>query len=251
MYRRNSMMVHSDFAAIILAAGEGTRLNSALPKVLHEIAGQPMIRHVVDALQPLEPAATIVVIGRGMETVARAVAPAEIVVQDPPRGTGDAVRAAGPALAERLAEGGIDDLLLLFGDAPLLRTEAIAALLEARRRAPAAAVAVAGMRPADPGPYGRVVVGADGGVLRIVEARDAGPEERKIGLCNGGIMAIDSRHALALLDRIGNDNAKREYYLTDIAPSPAIGTCCAGSSSCRRRRCWGSIPVPNWRRPRR
>jgi bifunctional UDP-N-acetylglucosamine pyrophosphorylase / glucosamine-1-phosphate N-acetyltransferase len=72
------------------------------------------------------------------------------------------------------------------------------------------------MRPADPGPYGRVVVGADGGVLRIVEARDAGPEEQAIGLCNGGIMAIDSRHAFALLDRIGNDNAKREYYLTDI-----------------------------------
>jgi bifunctional UDP-N-acetylglucosamine pyrophosphorylase / glucosamine-1-phosphate N-acetyltransferase len=204
------------FAAIVLAAGEGTRLNSALPKVLHDIAGQPMIRHVIDALRPLEPAATIVVIGSGMETVARAVAPAEIAVQDLPRGTGDAVRAARPALAQRLAEGGIDDLLVLFGDAPLLRTEAIVALLEARRRAPAAAVSLDGMRPADPGPYGRVVVGADGGVLRIVEARDAGPEEQAIGLCNGGIMAIDSRHAFALLDRIGNDNAKREYYLTDI-----------------------------------
>src|SRR6476469_4872990 len=163
-------MSRSRFAAIILAAGEGTRLNSALPKVLHEVAGQPMIRHVIGALQPLEPAATVVVIGREHEAVARAVAPAKTVVQDPPRGTGDAVRAARPALAARLAEGGVDDVLVLFGDAPLLRTEAIAALLDARRRAPPVAVAVAGMRPADPGLYGRVVVGQDGDVLRIVEA---------------------------------------------------------------------------------
>jgi len=209
-------MSRSRFAAIILAAGEGTRLNSALPKVLHEVAGQPMIRHIIGALQPLEPAATVVVIGREHEAVARAVAPAKTVVQDPPRGTGDAVRAARPALAARLAEGGVDDVLVLFGDAPLLRTEAIAALLDARRRAPPVTVAVAGMRPADPGPYGRVVVGQDGDVLRIVEARDASPEERAIGLCNGGIMAIEADHAFDLVDRIGNDNAKREFYLTDI-----------------------------------
>jgi bifunctional UDP-N-acetylglucosamine pyrophosphorylase/glucosamine-1-phosphate N-acetyltransferase len=209
-------MSRSRFAAIILAAGDGTRLNSALPKVLHEVAGQPMVRHVIAALQPLEPAVTVVVIGREHEAVARAVAPAQTVVQYPPRGTGDAVRAARAALSDALGNGATDDLLVLFGDAPLLRTEAIAALLEARRRVPAVAVAVAGMRPADPGPYGRVVMGQDGEVLRIVEARDASPEERAIGLCNGGLMAIDSRYAFDLLDRIGNDNAKREYYLTDI-----------------------------------
>ena len=209
-------MSRSRFAAVILAAGEGTRLNSALPKVLHEVAGQPMIRHVIAALQPLEPAATVVVIGRAHEAVARAVTPAQTVVQDPPRGTADAVRAARPALAARLSEGGVEDVLVLFGDAPLLRTETIDALLDARRRAPGAAVAIAGMRPADPGPYGRVVVGRDGEVLRITEARDASPEERAIGLCNGGIMAIAARHAFDLLDRIGNDNAKREFYLTDI-----------------------------------
>src|SRR5579864_2534962 len=207
-------MSRSRFAAIILAAGEGTRLKSARPKVLHEVAGMAMVRHVIDAVQPLGPDATIVVVGRNMDSLARDVAPATTVTQDPPRGTGDAVRVALPALAERLGE--LSDVLVLFGDAPLLRTETIAALLAARRAAPAVAVAVAGMRPADPAAYGRLVLGVDGDLLRIVEAREASDEERAIGLCNGGIMAIAARHARDLVDRIGNDNAKREYYLTDI-----------------------------------
>jgi bifunctional UDP-N-acetylglucosamine pyrophosphorylase/glucosamine-1-phosphate N-acetyltransferase len=209
-------MNRSAFAAVVLAAGEGTRLKSSRPKVLHEIAGRSMIGHVLDALRPLEPAATVVVIGQGMDDVARAVAPLPTAVQSSPCGTADAVRSARPALANLLSGGGLDDILVLFGDAPLLRTETIAALLETRRRKPAAAVAVAGFRPADPGPYGRLVRDCDGGLLRIVEARDAGPEEEQIGLCNGGIMAITARCAFDLLDRIGNDNAKREYYLTDI-----------------------------------
>jgi bifunctional UDP-N-acetylglucosamine pyrophosphorylase/glucosamine-1-phosphate N-acetyltransferase len=209
-------MSKTRFAAIILAAGEGTRFNSALPKVLHEIAGRPMIRHVTEALRPLDPAEMVVVLGPGMEAVARAVAPAKTAVQSPPRGTGDAVRAAKSALASRLKKGDVADVVVLFGDAPMLRPEAIAALLAERRRAPEAAIIVAGMRPADPSLYGRVVLHADGGLARIVEARDATPEEREIGLCNGGIMAVDSRHLFDLVDRIGNDNAKREFYLTDI-----------------------------------
>jgi bifunctional UDP-N-acetylglucosamine pyrophosphorylase/glucosamine-1-phosphate N-acetyltransferase len=221
-------MSRSRVAAIILAAGEGTRLQSARPKVLHEIAGAPMIRHVIEALRPLDPAATIVVIGRGMDAVAEAVAPARCVTQSPPRGTGDALRAARSALAERLAEGGITDILVLYGDTPLLRPETVAALVDSRRRAPAVAVAVAGMRPADPGPYGRLVLAGDGGLLRIVEAKDASAEERAIGLCNGGIMAIDARHAFDLVDRIGNDNAKREFYLTDI-----VGIARAQGLACR------------------
>src|SRR5947209_4247822 len=140
-------MNQSRFAAIILAAGEGTRLNSSRPKVLHEIAGLPMIRHVIDALAPLDPVETIVVIGPGMEAVDRAVWPATCVIQSPPRGTGDAVRIARAALAERLAAGDLDDILVLFGDTPLLRPETIAELLEARRRRPEAAVAVAGFQP--------------------------------------------------------------------------------------------------------
>jgi bifunctional UDP-N-acetylglucosamine pyrophosphorylase/glucosamine-1-phosphate N-acetyltransferase len=215
------------FAAIILAAGEGTRFKSARPKVLHEIAGQPMIRHVIDALRPLEPAVTIVVIGRDMERVAEAVAPARSVLQAPPRGTADAVRAARPSLARCLARGGIDDILVLYGDTPLLRSATVAALLDARS-GKEAAVAVAGFRPADPGPYGRLVLDRDGALLRIVEANDASPEERAIALCNGGIMALDSRHAFDLVDRIGNDNAKREFYLTDI-----VGVARAQGLSCR------------------
>jgi len=223
-------MSRTRFAAIILAAGEGSRLKSARPKVLHEIAGQPMIRHVIDALRPLDPAATVIVLGRDSDSVARAVAPLPSVIQSSPRGTGDAVRAARPALAAGL--GDIADIVVLFGDTPLLRPETIAALLDARRRAPAAAVAVAGMLPSDPGPYGRLVldpgrVDGDGAFLRIVEAKDASPDERAIGLCNGGIMAIDARHAFDLVDRIGNDNAKREFYLTDIvAIARAQGLLC-------------------------
>jgi bifunctional UDP-N-acetylglucosamine pyrophosphorylase / glucosamine-1-phosphate N-acetyltransferase len=219
------------FAAIILAAGEGTRLKSACPKVLHEIAGTPMIRHVADALLPLDPAATIVVLGRGMEGVVSAVAPLPTVVQSPPRGTGDAVRAArpvlAPLLAERLTTDSIADIVVLYGDTPLLRADTVAELLAARRRTPQAAVAVAGMRPADPAPYGRLVLGDDGALLRIVEAKDADAEERTIALCNGGIMAIDSRHIFELVDRIGNDNTKREFYLTDIvAIARAQGLSC-------------------------
>jgi bifunctional UDP-N-acetylglucosamine pyrophosphorylase / glucosamine-1-phosphate N-acetyltransferase len=218
-------MTRTRFAAVILAAGEGTRLKSARPKVLHEVAGWAMIRHVIDSLRPLDPAETVIVVGRDNDSVARAVAPIPSVIQTPPRGTGDAVRAARPALAARL--GDIDDVLVLFGDTPLLRAETIAALLDARRRTPEVAVAVAGMRPADPGPYGRLVLDGGGALLRIVEAKDANTDERAIGLCNGGIMAIDARHAFDLVDRIGNDNAKREFYLTDIvAIARAEGLSC-------------------------
>jgi bifunctional UDP-N-acetylglucosamine pyrophosphorylase/glucosamine-1-phosphate N-acetyltransferase len=209
-------MSRSRFVAVILAAGEGTRLKSARPKVLHEIAGVPMIRHVVAAVQPLNPAAIIVVVGDGMERVARAVAPAPTVVQSLPRGTGDAVRAARPLLAKILDGGDIADVLVLYGDTPLLRTETIAALLAARWRTPGAAVAVAGMRPVDPTPYGRLVLDGDGALLRIVEAKDADAEVQAIRLCNGGIMAIDAHRAFDLVDRIGNNNAKQEFYLTDI-----------------------------------
>jgi bifunctional UDP-N-acetylglucosamine pyrophosphorylase/glucosamine-1-phosphate N-acetyltransferase len=209
-------MTDPSFAAIILAAGEGTRMRSRQPKVLHELAGWPMIRHVTEALRPLEPAVTVVVLAEGMEAVAKLVAPALTCVQSPPRGTGDAVRAARQILAPCLEKGDVADVVVLFGDTPLLRPETIRALLEARRRAPAAAIAAAGMRPVDPSPYGRFVLDPEGGLDRIVEARDATPEEAAIRLCNGGIMAIDSRHLFDLVDRIGNDNAKREYYLTDI-----------------------------------
>lgn len=204
-------------AAVILAAGEGTRLKSTRPKVLHQIAGRTMIRHVIAALEPLAPAETVVVVGRDMDAVVQEVAPLPTAIQFPPRGTGDAVRMARPVLADRIAEPGtIADLIVLYGDTPLINTETIAALIEARRRTPEAAVAVVGFRPSDPAAYGRLVLDSKGALARIVEARDATPDELAIGLCNGGIMAIDARHAFKLIGAIGNDNAKREFYLTDI-----------------------------------
>jgi bifunctional UDP-N-acetylglucosamine pyrophosphorylase/glucosamine-1-phosphate N-acetyltransferase len=209
-------MSQSRFAAIILAAGCGTRMKSAMPKVMHPVAGQPMIVHLLQTLEPLRPAATVVVIGLQMDDVARSVAPAQTVVQDPPLGTGDAVRTALRALEGRLTpQGVVDEVLVLYGDTPLLRSETLSQLLQERRKA-SAAVIVSGMRPADPAPYGRFVLGPDGGLQRIVEAADTTLEERAIGLVNGGIMAIDARHAAELVEALDRDNAKGEFYLSDI-----------------------------------
>jgi bifunctional UDP-N-acetylglucosamine pyrophosphorylase/glucosamine-1-phosphate N-acetyltransferase len=203
----------SSFAAIVLAAGEGTRMQSAVPKALHEIAGRPMILHVLAALERLSPAETVVVLGQGMEALAKAIAPVRTVVQHPPRGTGDAVRAARPALEATIT--GLSDVVVIFADMPLLQPATIERLVEARREA-GATIAVAGMRPSEPGLFGRLVLGPNGGVERIVEARDASAEEREIGLCNGSLMAIEAEHLFELVDRLGTNNAKREYYLTDI-----------------------------------
>ncbi len=204
------------FAAIILAAGAGTRMKSAIPKVMHPVAGRPMIAHLLAALEPLSPAASVAVIGPRMDAVARLVEPAQSVVQDPPLGTGDAVRTGLAALTGRLApKGEIDDVLVLYGDTPLLSSETLARMLDEQKRAPAA-ILLAGMRPADPGPYGRLVSAPDGQVLRIVEAADASPEERAIGLVWGGLMLIQARHVCELVDAVNRDNAKSEFYLTGI-----------------------------------
>jgi bifunctional UDP-N-acetylglucosamine pyrophosphorylase/glucosamine-1-phosphate N-acetyltransferase len=209
-------MSQLSFAAVILAAGSGTRMKSAMPKVMHPIAGRPMIAYPLEALRPLSPAATLVVIGPRTEHVAAFVAPAESVVQDPPLGTGDAVRTAMRALDGLLApHGSIDDVLVLYGDTPFLATETLSRLLAERRRT-AAAVLVSGMRPADPSPYGRFVLAPDGALDHIVEAADAGPEEQAIGLVNGGIMVIEACRLAEFLDALDSNNAKREFYLTDI-----------------------------------
>jgi bifunctional UDP-N-acetylglucosamine pyrophosphorylase / glucosamine-1-phosphate N-acetyltransferase len=209
-------MSRSAFAALILAAGSGTRMNSRLPKVMHPVAGRPMLAHLLAALEPLAPAATVVVIGPQMESVAQLAEPAISVVQDPPLGTGDAVRIGLDALARRLApENGIENVLVLYGDTPLLRSETIDRLLLQQRKAPAT-IMLAGMRPPDPGPYGRLVSAEDGRVLRIAEAADATPQELAIGLCWPGIMLIQARHAIELVNALDRNNAQREFYLTAI-----------------------------------
>jgi bifunctional UDP-N-acetylglucosamine pyrophosphorylase/glucosamine-1-phosphate N-acetyltransferase len=194
-----------------LAAGKGTRMKSALPKVLHPLAGRPMIGHVLEAVASFKPAHQVVVIGPDMAALVKAVAPIPTVVQRQQLGTADAVKAARAGLANFNGT-----VLVLYGDTPLLTPATLAALIEERQFRPEPAVVVLGFRPADPGAYGRLVVGADGRLEAIVEARDATPAERAITLCNSGVMAIDGRHLFLLLDAIGNDNAKREYYLTDI-----------------------------------
>jgi bifunctional UDP-N-acetylglucosamine pyrophosphorylase/glucosamine-1-phosphate N-acetyltransferase len=185
-------------------------MKSALPKVLHKVANRPMIGHALAAAQALSPERVIAVIGPGMESVAEAVAPVPTAVQQLQRGTGDAVMAARDAL-----NGFAGDVLVLYGDSPMTTPETLARLLAERQRAKAA-VAVIGMRPEEPGAYGRLVLGKDGTLDAIVEAKDASETQRQITLCNSGVMAIEGKHLWSLLDAVGNSNAKNEYYLTDI-----------------------------------
>ncbi|MFL5073450.1 MAG: bifunctional UDP-N-acetylglucosamine diphosphorylase/glucosamine-1-phosphate N-acetyltransferase GlmU [Xanthobacteraceae bacterium] len=195
---------------VVLAAGEGTRMRSSRPKVLHTMAGRPLIGHVLAAVGQAG-GRVAVVIGPGREDVAaavrRQVPGAEVFVQAERRGTAHAVLAAGDALARPA-----DDILVVFADTPLITT----ATLERLRGAVAAgaAVAVLGFRPVDPTGYGRLVV-ENGEFRAIREEKDASPAERMLTLCNAGVMAFDGRRAMAILERIGDRNAKSEFYLTD------------------------------------
>ncbi len=195
-------------AVIVLAAGQGTRMKSPLPKVLHPVAGRSMLGHVLATARALDPARLIVVTRPDADEIARAAAPAEIAVQTEQRGTGHAVLAAHEALND--FDG---DVLVLYADTPLLTPETLRRVLAARAKA---AVAVLGFTPADPGPYGRLVTSENGGLLAIVEAKDANPEERAIGFCNSGVMAADAKTLFDLLPRVGSNNAKNEIYLTDV-----------------------------------
>src|SRR6185437_1229358 len=197
-------------AVLILAAGKGTRLRSAKPKVLHQIANRPMIAHVLAAAAALKPARLVAVVGPGMEDVAKAAAPAKVAVQQDQRGTGDAVNAARAAL-----NGFAGTVLVLYGDTPLIEAPSLQRLLDERARRNAA-VAVIGMRPDVPGNYGRLVVEGDGTLEAIIEATEASAAERDIALCNSGVMAIDGAHLWPLVDAITASNSKNEYYLTDI-----------------------------------
>ncbi|MSP82684.1 MAG: bifunctional UDP-N-acetylglucosamine diphosphorylase/glucosamine-1-phosphate N-acetyltransferase GlmU [Alphaproteobacteria bacterium] len=196
-------------SVIVLAAGKGTRMKSSLPKVMHGIAGRPMILHLLANVAELRPDRVVVVLGKGMDDVAAAIAPATVAVQDPPLGTGHAVRAAESSL-----RGPSGDILVLLGGDPLTSTATMRRLIAARREAKAA-IAVLGMRVDRPHAFGRLVVDAKGCLERIVEARDATPGERSITLCNAGVMAFDGALIWNLLARVGNTNSKHEFYLTD------------------------------------
>ena len=199
-----------ELACLVLAAGKGTRMKSALPKVLHPVAGRPMIGHVLDAVAPLRPVRLAVVIGPGMDSVAAAVAPHETFVQERQDGTGGAVRAA-----HRLYDGFAGRVLVVYGDTPLLSPQTLSDLVAALDGPDAPALAVLGMRPDDPGRYGRLLRDADGRLEAIVEHADATEAQRRERLCNGGLMAFDGRCMGELIDGLGDANAKQEYYLTD------------------------------------
>ncbi|NNU16249.1 bifunctional UDP-N-acetylglucosamine diphosphorylase/glucosamine-1-phosphate N-acetyltransferase GlmU [Parvularcula sp. ZS-1/3] len=200
-------------AAIILAAGHGTRMRSETPKVLHEVAHLPMLGHCLRTARTLGAENVSVVIGAGGEKVRKALetldADAGVAVQDPPQGTGDAVTAALPLL-----EGFEGHVLVLYGDTPLITADTLGRLLAELDQG--AEVAVLGFEPEDPGPYGRLITDESGALLRIVEAKDASPEELAVRLSNSGVMAMTSRALREHLPRITNDNAKGEYYLTDL-----------------------------------
>ncbi len=204
-------MPERNIAAIVLAAGQGSRMKSALPKVMHPLAGRPMIAHLMDSLGRVPVDRTVIVVGPGpeMSAVTEAVAPAETVVQGEPLGTGHAALAARDALA------GFDGaVLILFGGDPLIPVATLRTMAD--RLDGETSVVVLGMRPDDATGYGRLVSEADGALLRIVEHRDASEQERRIGLCNAGAMAVEAEILFDLLQRIGRDNAKQEYYLGDI-----------------------------------
>ncbi len=197
---------------VILAAGKGTRMRSALPKVLHAIAGRSMLGHVLALAKGVGGGKLAVVVGPGMDEVrdeALASAPgATVFVQENQAGTADAVLAARAAIAAHTG-----DLLVLFADTPLITPETIGRLRVELDRG--AEVAVLGFEAREPGSYGRLVTDADGTLTAIREAKDASAAELQIRLCNSGVMAFRLDQPLAVLDKIGNANAKGEFYLTD------------------------------------
>ena len=194
-------------AIIILAAGKGTRMKSDLHKVLHPIAGRPMLMHLMASAATLNPAHQVLVVGSGRDQLEQAVgARATIAVQDPQWGTGHAVQQAEPALA-----GFSGDVLVLYGDVPFVTADTMRAMLDRLHAPDAPAVVVLGFEPADALAYGRVI--AEGGLVRrMVEFKDANEAERATRLCNSGLLAARAGDLFALLARVTNDNAQGEYY---------------------------------------
>jgi bifunctional UDP-N-acetylglucosamine pyrophosphorylase/glucosamine-1-phosphate N-acetyltransferase len=200
-------------AAVILAAGQGTRMRSPTPKVLHKVGGRTLLDRAIDAAEALGCERIVVVAGAHSPAVgahaAKRLGPQAVALQDPPQGTGHAVLAAREALA-----GFVGDIVVTYADCPLLDAAAISPLFALR--AAGAEVAVLGFDPVQPGAYGRLILTPSHDLLRIVEAKDATVEELKVRHCNSGVLAASAERLFSLLDRVGNANANGEYYLTDV-----------------------------------
>ncbi|MEP5760988.1 MAG: bifunctional UDP-N-acetylglucosamine diphosphorylase/glucosamine-1-phosphate N-acetyltransferase GlmU [Litoreibacter sp.] len=201
-----------DNALIVLAAGQGSRMQSDLPKVLHKVGGAPLVVHALTAGQALDPTRVVVITGHGAELVEQTVAKrfddAAFVRQDEQNGTAHAVDQAREAM-----DGFEGDAIVLYGDTPFISADTLRSMTQARQDG--ADIVVLGFVAADPGRYGRLVTDANG-LDRIVEYKDATDEERAITLCNSGVLACKSSVMFDLISQVGNDNASGEYYLTDV-----------------------------------
>lgn len=210
-------------SVIILAAGQGTRMNSDLPKVLHALGAAPLLHHAMRAAQSLDPDRTIVVAGHGAEAVSKAAKAfdpdMQIVLQAEQRGTGHAVQQAAPLLT-----GVTGDAIVLYGDTPFLRAETLGRMMQARARH---SVVFLGFPAQDPARYGRMVTDGEE-LLRIVEFKDATPEERSLTLCNSGVVCADTALLLDLVAQLDSANAAGELYLTDIVALARVRGLSAG-----------------------
>ncbi|EQB08966.1 bifunctional UDP-N-acetylglucosamine diphosphorylase/glucosamine-1-phosphate N-acetyltransferase GlmU [Novosphingobium lindaniclasticum] len=219
------MVEHSTpLAIVVLAAGKGTRMKSDLHKVLHPIAGRPMLDHLLESAAALAPERQVVVAGHGREQLEQALGSrAAIAVQEPQLGTGHAVQQAEAALS-----GFAGDVLILYGDVPFVSTATMRAMIDRLHADDSPAVVVLGFEPEEPLQYGRVLAHDDGRIAMMVEYKDATEEQRACRLCNSGLMAVKSADLFDLLARVGNDNAQGEYYLVDIVNVATLeGRACA------------------------
>jgi bifunctional UDP-N-acetylglucosamine pyrophosphorylase/glucosamine-1-phosphate N-acetyltransferase len=210
-------MNNRPLAVVILAAGQGTRMKSARHKVLHPIAGRPMLLHLLAAVEELSPERKVIVVGAGRDQVEAAVAGHDvaIAVQSEQLGTGHAVMQAKAAL-----EGFAGDVLILYGDVPLVQAGTMRMMLDRLSRGDEPRAVVLGFRPDDAAAYGRILADGQGVIQKMVEYKDASTQERAVTLCNSGLMAVHAAELFVLLDSIGNNNAAGEYYLPDIVMLP-------------------------------
>ncbi len=204
-------MSKSDLAIVILAAGKGTRMKSALHKVLHPLGGRPMLHHLLETVDQLNPTHKVIIVGADKEQLEASVdGKAHIALQQPQLGTGHAVDMAKDHLKDFKGT-----ILILYGDVPLISEATMRQMIDVGQK-DEADVVVLGFKPQDCKAYGRLKLNADGRLDKIVEYKDANEQERAIDLCNSGIMAVGGDHLFALLAALDNDNASKEYYLTDV-----------------------------------
>jgi len=204
----------TELAVVILAAGRGTRMKSSLPKVMHRLGGRPLIHWLLDTVKALKPSRVVVVTAPDMDDLRTAIEPYKAVIQQKALGTGDAVKAALPAL-----KGFKGDVLILLGDMPLITLSTLKALIKARHHDKETGLAVLGAYYNPAPAFGRLVENADGTLSKIVEHKDATPEQRKINLCNTGAFCVDGVQLAKWLGKLTNKNAQKEFYVTDL---PAI-----------------------------